>query len=401
MILKNINDIEKEDLQALVDSQRQEEQTLDYKQTIPKSNEEINEFLKDVSAFANAAGGDIILGIAEEKDENGKNTGKPAEILGLENINIDQAKLTLLNHIADKIAPKVMATIRHVDGFSKGSVLIIRVRKSWRPPHMILPNKNPRFYTRDNNGNRPLDIEQIRHAFLQSENLEEKIKNIRDGRLARVISGETPVPLLNNPAKLVLHIVPLEALNSSFQIDLNMIANQHGADVIRPIGVRSFCGDGRYNYEGYLTHSIVSENENNAYFQMLRNGVIETVSTSMTHFEEKTFPIIYVQHQIIECLKKYLNLLKLALVQPPYVVFISFIDVKGFRFDIQGAFYHDTHSNEIGCNDLLLPDILIETSGENIVKKLIPAFDVIWQAAGLEKSKDYDESINNLKDWDV
>ena len=68
MIDKEIEQITENDLQRLVTNKVAENRTLDYKEELPKkNNEEKKEFYKDISSFANALGGDIIYGISEEK----------------------------------------------------------------------------------------------------------------------------------------------------------------------------------------------------------------------------------------------------------------------------------------------------------------------------------------------
>lgn len=61
------------DLQRLVAEGIEESLVLDYKASaaLSKDNGKVNELCKDVSAFANSAGGQIVYGIAEKKDKNG------------------------------------------------------------------------------------------------------------------------------------------------------------------------------------------------------------------------------------------------------------------------------------------------------------------------------------------
>jgi predicted HTH transcriptional regulator len=58
----------KEDLQRLVDEEIQESLTLDYKASpsLARDDKSRDELCKDVSAFANSAGGQIIYGIVEK-----------------------------------------------------------------------------------------------------------------------------------------------------------------------------------------------------------------------------------------------------------------------------------------------------------------------------------------------
>jgi hypothetical protein len=47
-------------------------------------DEDKRELARDVSSFANAAGGDRVFGIEEAKDSGGKNLGYPAKLVGVE-----------------------------------------------------------------------------------------------------------------------------------------------------------------------------------------------------------------------------------------------------------------------------------------------------------------------------
>ena len=78
MISKSFSEIEAADITYLVHEAVPEGRTLEYKETLPSnSDNDKKEFLADVSAFANAAGGDLIYGISEQRDENGRPTGIP------------------------------------------------------------------------------------------------------------------------------------------------------------------------------------------------------------------------------------------------------------------------------------------------------------------------------------
>jgi len=103
MIPKDIDDIKEEDLQTLVNNSVSERKTIEYKQSLPKdSDSDKKEFLADISSFANASGGDIILGMAEDK-----NTGAPKSLDGLSIENPDQETLRLESIIRDGIEPRI------------------------------------------------------------------------------------------------------------------------------------------------------------------------------------------------------------------------------------------------------------------------------------------------------
>ena len=71
MIGKKLDDIKESDLKMLVDDRVREGKTIEYKTSLNLKNEKNKlEFLKNVSSFANASGGDLIYGIKEGSGEN-------------------------------------------------------------------------------------------------------------------------------------------------------------------------------------------------------------------------------------------------------------------------------------------------------------------------------------------
>ena len=80
--------------------------------------------VKDVSSFANAAGGDLIFGLRQED-------GIPREICGIEVQNIDDEKLRIENMLRDGIEPRIPGiSIREITESDK-EILIVRIPKSW------------------------------------------------------------------------------------------------------------------------------------------------------------------------------------------------------------------------------------------------------------------------------
>src|SRR5687767_2839466 len=95
MYAKDFDAIEKADIDQLVTNQVTERRTLDYKQSLPGGSDgDKKEFLADVSSFANASGGYLIFGIRDRRDSEGKPTGVPEIVEGLDG-NADQEILRL------------------------------------------------------------------------------------------------------------------------------------------------------------------------------------------------------------------------------------------------------------------------------------------------------------------
>ena len=82
---KLLQEVTLEDLNGLVQAQIPESPTLEYKEALPgRADGERKEFLADVSALANTSGGVIIFGIREERDPEGRKTGTPESLIGLQ-----------------------------------------------------------------------------------------------------------------------------------------------------------------------------------------------------------------------------------------------------------------------------------------------------------------------------
>jgi hypothetical protein len=212
VIPKKAADIEPADLLALVDNRVPEGRMLDYKRDLNVSNDENKrEIARDVSSFANAAGGDLLYGFSEAKDAAGQNLGYPERVTGIECPNRDQTRQRIESILRDVVDPRVHGIEIHFIGqFDRGPVLLLRVPRSWNGPHMVQFRNQTHFYSRNSTGRHPLDIREIKAAFLLNDGLAARIARFRDERLGKILSGETPVPLLpHHTVKAVVHVFPL------------------------------------------------------------------------------------------------------------------------------------------------------------------------------------------------
>ena len=93
---------------------------------------------------------------------------------------------------------------------------------------------------------------------------------------------------------------------------------------------------------------------------------------------------------MFEALENYLKALKNLGVTPPIFIMLSLLGVKGYT--MRG--YYSYHSNPIQHENLLLPEILVENIEKPAYKILRPAFDIIWQSAGIKSCPYYDDEGN-------
>jgi predicted HTH transcriptional regulator len=83
--------ITREDLQALVDNGVREQRRIEFKLSVGGSDDDKREFLGDVSSFANASGGDLLVGVDAED-------GVATRLAGIPNADVDGEILRLEKH---------------------------------------------------------------------------------------------------------------------------------------------------------------------------------------------------------------------------------------------------------------------------------------------------------------
>ena len=182
---------------------------LEYKETLPgNSDEDKREFLSDVTSFANAAGGDLIFGVQERREE-GKPTAEIEAIVGLSVLNVDAERLRLEAMIRDGVAPRMPpVTFHEIRRDPDSPCLLLRVPRSSAGLHMVTYKNLSRFYARTSAGKYQLDVQEIRAGFIAAETAFERLRRFRVERVARVLALEAPAPIAAGP-KLILHALPV------------------------------------------------------------------------------------------------------------------------------------------------------------------------------------------------
>lgn len=388
MIDKQINRIDKNDLDELVKNGIPESKTLEYKEALPgNSDADKKELLADVSSFANTSGGDIVYGIAEKRDTNGKPTGVPESAPGLKGINVDQEVLRMESIIRDGVAPRIPGIqFQAVSGLANGSALVLRVSKSWISPHM-LNKSDSRFYSRDTRGKFSMDVDQIRSAFQLSESLLDKVKNFRLDRVSRIMNGETPVKLIDAP-KIILHVLPLQSFGTVMNLDSKFLENE--GMKLKPMIFSSW--DGRHNIDGYASYAGIPREDYGGYVQAFRSGVLEAVDAAMlgTMKSTKQIPAKEYEEELQKVLRICLNFLKISEIKPPIFVTCTFVGVKDFQMNVKTIKNLALgKATPIDRDILTLPDVEVVDYDVNVGRLLKPIFDAVWQAAGWPGSHNY------------
>ena len=156
-------------LADLIAAEEHEGKQLEYKREIAvSSTDQKRKFFRSVASFANASGGDFIFGMVADK-------GKPTEIKPLPDFEPDGSVRVLRDIIRAHVDPPLFGVEFQPVSIKGGWALVLRVPRSWNPPHMVTFESDNRFYTRDTNGCVSMNVPEIREAFFAGKTVKERI----------------------------------------------------------------------------------------------------------------------------------------------------------------------------------------------------------------------------------
>ena len=194
---KMVTDITLDDLHELLGVP--ESDRLEFKRSpYGRNDEDVREMLRDMTSFANAVGGYLLLGVEQDGED------RAIAIVGIESGEDEAARM--LSSCRANIEEQIIGLNFHlvpVDDDRK--VLIWHIPRSTRAPHMITFRGLNQFWRRHGRQKDKMSIEEIREACLRVENLRQGIADFLRERRAAVLRA-----VGGNPC-FVLTATPLSA----------------------------------------------------------------------------------------------------------------------------------------------------------------------------------------------
>ncbi len=390
MLPIRFEEITAQDVLQLIELKTAERKTLEYKERLATGNrEERTEFLSDVSSFANASGGDILYGIAEERDETGKATGAPGAVrlLQIDNAAVECARLEQM--IESGIQPRLpIVQVKGLELPGTGIVIVVRVGKSWIAPHMVTYSNFSRFFARNSStGKVQLDVQQIGAAFALQRGLGERLRAWKADRIAKAIAAEGPIPLLGS--KLLFHFVSAALLNEELLgTPRSYAAQTWGSDAnLMTYGAEIR----RYNADGYLLASGQHSDGKSSYLQIFREGALEYGDGyALDSYGKAAVPSRVFEEKLARTFEWAISLLKRLDISDPIFVAVTLIGMKGRTMALpQDAARFSYESEPFDRDVISTPDVSLEP--EALVSSLLPLINYVWQAAGQERTPYLDQ----------
>lgn len=392
---KDIKNITKEDLENLVRNHKQEDSFLDFKRDLyGKTDTDKKELLKDVSAFANGSGGEIIIGIEED------NYSQAKTLCGFTTTNISVEKNRIEQIIMNGLEPKLDTfKVRYIHIGNHRFVMIIRIEHSPLFPHMVSFQRFNKFYIRKSDKNLLLDVYELRNLFLKSENFMQEIRKYNQDKIKNILEKNAILPTIDAP-KILINFIPFDAFTRQTYLDL------------AKSNLKINFPEQRINFDGLLAYQM-NDKGINSYAQIHRNGIIEFLSSSNKVFDIINNPFVIANNLATEKLKiiygekngfeyylirksyEFINILKKLKVQTPIYIFISIIDAKGYRILYKNN-NEEKITNAIDRNILSIPELELKRYDNDLKSIIRMAFNMIWNACGEKESINFDNQGNWL-----
>lgn len=240
---KSIYELAEGDIRALIEKEVGESRILDYKRDMySNSDTDKRDLACDISAFANSAGGFLIIGIECDEESN-----KPVEVMGIDNNGVEaRIESVCLDRIDEPLSHGRDYRLKIVPlANSVRVVLVIQIFESLRAPHVVSFQKQRYFYVRHGKQNRPADINDLRAIFEKVQGYMSKAESFIATR--KVQHGN---PNKNDFGWIMLSIVPLMMRKDLVRVD----GDTH--DWFRRAAVHQRAAQGGFPAPGNLQPSI-------------------------------------------------------------------------------------------------------------------------------------------------
>ncbi len=150
------------------------------------------------------------------------------------------------------------------------------------------------------------------------------------GKNRRNLADETPV-ILDGNKRLVLHVVPVSALDGENRLDPRELQRQAISKQLISFGSAIEYRTDSFNIDGLVISSASREPTTLDYLQVFSSGVLETADVNYVNGGEGEFPTRALETRLLMLVPPYLDYLRGLGFAPPFVVSLSLLGVKGLK----------------------------------------------------------------------
>lgn len=393
---KDFNEITIEDIEFLKNQQIPESFYIEYKQQAwGKSDDETREMLKDVSSFANASGGIIIVGVTANENSWIEN------IIGIENAEEEESRITAC--CLSSIEPRIYGLqIRRFSCGNSREILLLYIPNSFNTPHQIIFKGLYQIWKRYGAQKNKCTVEEIKNLCRKSSDINVAFEK-QKGEMKEFIEKQC----LFREQSHIMIALPLLSSIRFLPINESMITNAiksrkvfHNNDYTSLPAERAL-----FAYK-YTIHGLTYGDYSRDFLEIRRNGIIinkikmnngiyvhgidEGPYGSNKHINPKgvceySFNFCYLCRSIYNSYG----------IQEPFVFLNSFYFMNNIHLQYidfsKVGFSRSRHVKSCPEANIVLPEITIYPDS-NVEKEVGKTMDIFWQAFGFEKCNLFDEN---------
>lgn len=362
-----------DELKSLLEADASESRTLEFKRKLNLSElEGRGKFAAEYSSFLNDMGGKIYVGVSET------NTG--FKITGFECNNIDRFLQTIDNIIIQNIEPHAPPPkSRHEQLPSGKYVLELEINQSYLRPHR--EKYKLHFYTRNSQGKNPMDIHNIKQAFLTADNQQKKIEEFERKRKLEINEEFLPGFTPDSISYLLVHCIPISSFHQDYAIqstDLKQALQDNVGEL------SGFIGRVNINYDGAILWNGPSAPNN--IIKLYRNGTSEFFFPAILNPKE----LVTLQFEILNAFAFSRIFSKSITIPAPYFISAYINICNGHRFKKPNG----DGPTLIRLGHYKLPTLYVESQEEVTPSSFRPMFDVLWNIFGTDRCPYFDDNDN-------
>lgn len=368
-----------EHIRSLIENGVRESRELDYKQSYSlRDDAQKKEFVRDVAAFANTMGGDLIFGV-EETD------GVASAIPGIPLLSEDNERLRIENLLTTAISPRLSGLgFKQIPLNADRAIFIVRVPRSLNAPHMATNGDN-RFYGRHSSGRFTMDVHQVRDAFFESNGVSNRLRVFREERLRWIEQKEVGVRL-TSPHLTVVHLLPLASLRGGSLFDGRAL-RKIDTMKLRPLRDAESMNE-QLNLDGLRVYSSQRGGKTTGYVQLFRTGAIEVVDSVMLAYHKNVIPSAY-ERTVRDGVHRLIGILRELGLDGSTAICLSLLQVRGYSISYERE--GEEGQSTIELDNLILPEVVVEggATEAEVDTTLHSPFDLVWNACNKLGSPNY------------